>query len=162
MRFILISPACAAYNDMLLQTQSIHTQTLLPKPCNFCHVSFGQQQCWVEVLLDQHQRLSGRETHWRRHMESCAGWFAALEVPSTYVATHDEWLKAIKADSGGLLTPSWFNELEYCSYLLKPADKKENLQSFLVGINVILPWETVNVLPYRITDVILSHEKEIN
>lgn len=43
MRFILICSPCAAYNDMWLQTQSIHTQTLLPNPCNLCHVSFGQQ-----------------------------------------------------------------------------------------------------------------------
>lgn len=47
-RFILIT-LCVAYNDMLLQTWILHTQNLLPKPCNFCHVSFGQQQWWVEA-----------------------------------------------------------------------------------------------------------------
>lgn len=129
MRFILISsPSCVAYNDMLLQTWSIHTQVLLPKPCNFCHLSFGQQQRWVEVPLDQDQRLSGLETHWRRHMEGCAGWFAALEVLSTYVAAFDEWLKAIK-----LTVEVWFKGLEYPCDMLKHVDKNKRLKNFFVG-----------------------------
>lgn len=43
-----------------------------------------------------------------------------MEVLLTYVATQDEYLKAIKADSGGLQTPSGFDravcgsEMFYC------------------------------------------------
>ena len=51
MNFILIFSRSVVYNDRLLQKQNVHTQTLLPKPCNFCHVSFGQQYCWGEVPM---------------------------------------------------------------------------------------------------------------
>lgn len=43
----------------------------------------------------------------------------ALEVPWTYVATDDEWMRANKADSWGLFTPSWFSGLEYGGHMPK-------------------------------------------
>lgn len=58
--------------------------------------------------------------HRAGHMDVCAEPFAALEASSTHETTHDEWLKANKADSGGFGDAYLaFNKLEYSSDVMK-------------------------------------------
>lgn len=126
---------------MLSQTQSFHTQNLLPNPCNFCHVSFGQQWSWVEVSSSTDIRGSAawRRTEdviWRVDLGGLQPW----RSPSTYVATHDECLKAIKADSGGLLTPPRFNRLEYRSEITACTQRWQSLELSLWSELFSIPW----------------------